>query len=614
MSRRRPARAGAVRHGSMMTASAEGRDRPRRYHHHMGRIAESALGLLAVGPRSAESLGDALRDAGATRARDPGAAVRRALAGDPRVLRLPDGRLAAIAQALRGVVLTARVGDADLAAGELPVQPDLAPLELIGLGPALPIPDDAAPGDVVVVRIEDAGDEPRIVVAAAPPSPARPADEAALAAAAAAAAAGPRPPIVHLATLVAGVAAADPRALRTPGRPLSDALAAGGWDAHLGWVGPPGTAWDDLTGEEVDALEAEVAGLLAHEQVLEAAAVQRRLLAVLGRHVPERVPRARRALARILARAGHGAQALGVLRPGIAANDAEDLYEAAVIARRTGDEVSARRWAATGAAHADAGGRSEVGLCLADLAHDLDAQAAFLRARLLVAGEDDGPPRPADADRVARAVAGVARSYLVEGLVEELAAERGADELAALVGLLGEAGDEGRQACLAMSAILPPGLAAAARDAAGHGARPGSAAVGGLLGARPAAAWATSPIDAPDQQQVVVTVGKEDGRVSPLIVLVDLHDLGGAVKDAFFLPDMCEARMRRELLAPMESMGLPGMPVDLHEAIELVGAALERTAHVGWRIPSLRHQPVLDRIERWLMRPQRGGRHPVSGG
>ncbi|HTI34451.1 MAG TPA: hypothetical protein VL422_12285, partial [Miltoncostaea sp.] len=542
----------------------------------MGRIAESALGLLAAGPRTVESLGDALRDAGATRSRDPGAAVRRALAGDPRILRLPDGRLAAVAQALRGVTLAAPLGDDEIAAGEVPVQPDLAPLDLIGLGPALPLPDGAGAGDVLVVRIDDAGAEPRLDVGLASPAPARPADEAALAAAVAEAVRPPRPPIAHLATLVAGVAAARPDALRAAGRPLSEALGAAGWETHLGWVGPEGTAWDDLTDEEVDALEGEVATLLAGERVLEAAAVQRRLLAVLRRHLPERVPRGRRALARILAQAGHGAQALEALRPGIAANDAEDLYEAAVIARRAGDEVSARRWAATGAAHAEADGRSEVALCLEDLAHDIDAQAAFLRGRLLVAGEEDGPPRPEDADRVARALAGLTRSYLVEALVEELASERGADDLGALVALLGEAGEEGRQACLAMSAILPPSLAAAARDAAGHGTRPSSAAVAGLLGARPAAAWATSPIDAPDQQQVVVTVAKEQGRVSPLVVLVDLHDLGGAVKDAFFLPDMCEPRLRRELLAPMEAMGLPGSAVDLHEAIELVGAALER--------------------------------------
>src|SRR5690349_14617935 len=109
----------------------------------MGRIAESALDLLAAGPRTAESLGDALRDAGVTRSRDPGAAVRRALAGDPRILRLPDGRLACVAQALRGVTLAAPVGDAELAAGEVAVQPDLAPLDLLGLGPALPLPDGA---------------------------------------------------------------------------------------------------------------------------------------------------------------------------------------------------------------------------------------------------------------------------------------------------------------------------------------------------------------------------------------------------------------------------------------------------------------------------------------
>ncbi|HET6691821.1 MAG TPA: hypothetical protein VFG74_13255, partial [Miltoncostaeaceae bacterium] len=162
----------------------------------MGRIAESALGLLAAGPRTAESLGDALRAAGVTRARDPGAAVRRALAGDPRVLRLPDGRLAGIAHALRGVALTVTVGDADVAAGELPVQPDLAPLDLIGLGPALPLPDGVAAGDALVVRIVDAGDEPLLDVAVAPaPAAARPGDEAALAAAAAAAVAPPRPPI-----------------------------------------------------------------------------------------------------------------------------------------------------------------------------------------------------------------------------------------------------------------------------------------------------------------------------------------------------------------------------------------------------------------------------------
>ena len=69
----------------------------------MGRIADSALDLLADGPLGADVIGAALARSGATRARDPGAAVRRALSGDPRVLRIPDGRLASVAQALRGI-------------------------------------------------------------------------------------------------------------------------------------------------------------------------------------------------------------------------------------------------------------------------------------------------------------------------------------------------------------------------------------------------------------------------------------------------------------------------------------------------------------------------------
>ncbi len=114
---------------------------------------------------------------------------------------------------------------------------------------------------------------------------------------------------------------------------------------------------------------------------------------------------------------------------------------------------------------------------------------------------------------------------------------------------------------------------------------------------------------------MVITVAKEAGRVSPLVVLIDLDQLGGGVKDAFFLPDMIEPRLRRELFAPMEEMGLPSSPVDLDEAIALVQVALGRTAAVGWSIPSLQHQPVIERIERWLLRPQHGdpGRRPVAG-
>ena len=94
----------------------------------MGRIADSALDLLAAGPLTADEIGAALARDGVTRSRAPGAAVRRALAGDARVIRTGDGRLASVTQALAGVELTVAVDAEDVAAGEVPIDPDLAPL------------------------------------------------------------------------------------------------------------------------------------------------------------------------------------------------------------------------------------------------------------------------------------------------------------------------------------------------------------------------------------------------------------------------------------------------------------------------------------------------------
>src|SRR5690606_6686381 len=119
---------------------------------------------------------------------------------------------------------------------------------------------------------------------------------------------------------------------------------------HLGWVGPAGTGWASLTEEEVDELELDVAELLAAERPAEAALAQERLVAVLRRHLPERVPPARRRLARILARAGRPDDALAELVGAFPDGDPEDWYEAAVLAVRTGDEVRARRWVEAGLA------------------------------------------------------------------------------------------------------------------------------------------------------------------------------------------------------------------------------------------------------------------------
>lgn len=598
-----------------MPAGAPGRDRARRYPRPMGRIADSVVALLAEGPLTADRLGEALARRGDTRARDAAAAVRRAVRDDPRVLWLADGRLASVAQALTGVELTVTVDAGAMAAGAVDVEPDLAALALLGVEPALRLPAGARAGDTILVRIEDPLAR-RVAVSRVPPPPPRPADEAALAAAVAARLPDPaaplpaRPPITHLATVLAGVAAADPRALRGPGRPLSRALADAGYEVHLGWVGAPGTAWVDLTEEEADALEAEVAELLVAERTAAAAAAQGRLVALLARHLPERAPAARRHLARIMARGGRARDALEVLRPALADGDPENWYEAAVIASRAGDEVSARRWAESGLAHADPA--TDVAACLADIAGDLDAQAAFLRARPALDGVDADIGAD-DAERLARALVEPSRSYLVEALAEELAAAVPRPDLPAVLRALGAAGDAGRDACLAMSVVLPSTPAAAALEAAGRPARPRRAAVAGLLEARPTAAWATSPIDAPDQQQVVITVARESGRVSPLVVLIDIDQLGGAVKDAFFLPDLIDVRLRRELFAPMEQIGIAPLPVDLGEAIALVQVALARTGEIRWTMPSQRHQPVSERIERWLLRPRGTGQRWVPG-
>jgi hypothetical protein len=569
----------------------------------MGRIADSVLDLLAEGPLAAERIGERLARAGVTRARDPVAAVRRALRDDPRVVQLADGRLASVAQALSGIELTTVVSAEDAADGALALDADLAPLELIGVGPSLPLPAGSRPGDLLSVRVEDAAGRRLSIQPVADPAR-RPGDEEALVAAVSARIGGPGgprsplvPAITHVATVVASLAATEPGVLRGPGRPLSQVMASAGLELHLGWVGPAGTPWSHLTEEEVAALEDDAAELLLRERPAEAAAVQERLVDVLRRHLPERVPAARRRLARTLVRAGRPGEALERLRGAFAEGDPEDWYEAAVIACRTGDDTSARRWAEAGMAHAGPEAR-EVSACLADIAGDIDAQAAFLRARRLAV--DEGP------EGLARGMAGIGRSYLVEALAEEVVDGLGPGDLAPFLDDLASAGDAGREACLALGAVLPPSLAALAHEAAGTAARPRRPVIAGLVDARPCAAWTTSPIDAPDQQQLVIAVAKECRRLSPLIVLIDLDALGGAVKDAFFLPDMIEPRLRRELFAPMEAMGLASIPADLHEAIDVVDVALQRTARIGWTIPSLRRQPVVERIGRWLSRP--GGR------
>lgn len=580
----------------------------RRYPPAMGRIADAALRLLSDGPAPLETLARRLHDDGTTRARDPVAALRRALRDDPRVLGLADGRLASADQALAGVELTVVIDDDAAAAGRVDIEPDLAPLALLGLGPSLDLPGGVRSGATLAVRVDGPAAGALSVRAIVPADP-RPRDEAAVLDAVGAALAAWRaddphapPAVVHLGAIVATVAADGVDLLRRPGRPLSRVLADGGFESHLAWVGEPGTDWADVTADEVDALEGEVGRLLVEERPSEAAALQERLLEVLRRHVPGRVPAARRRLARALARAGRPDDALSAL-VGAESDDPEDWYEAAVIAARRGDEVRARRWAESGLARVDPGdeGQAEVARCLEDLAGDLDAQAAFLRARVLLEGVE------ADAEGaswLAGAVSGIPRSYLVEVLLEEVGRLLSPPELRGLVDAAAAAGGPGRDLCAGLGAVLPGAAGRRARAAAGNEWRPSAPALAALLDAHPAVAWSTLWEDAPDQRQLILGVGKEAGRLAPLVVLIDLDDMGGAVKDAFFLPDMVEERIRRELLRPMEEMGLrcPSVPVAV--AVDQVDEGLRRADALGWELPSERHQPVVARIRRQVLLPR----------
>lgn len=569
----------------------------------MSRIAQAALSILAAGPVAVADIGRLLARQGVTRARDPGAAVRRALRDDPRVVSLHDGRLARVDQGLRDVVLTTRVTRAARDRGALDLDGDLAPLALLGVGAAV-LPDRVAAGDLVAVRVEDV-DPPRLTIATVTRGvKARPADEADVLEAIGArlvrteAGLAAAAPIARLAPLFLSVVAADPASYRTPGRPLGEALREAGWELHLGWVGGRGAAWDEVTEDEVRALEADVADLLAGEQASKAADVQHRVVALVRRHLPHEVPHARRRLARVLARAGRHDQALEVLTGAFRFRDPEDHYEAALLAVRAGDLVSSRRWVNEGLALVR-DGDDEVALCLDDLASDLDAQAAFHAARETLATAGDTGP---GAERHARAITAPRRSYLVEALVEEVFANLDFTQAARLIDGLSRAGDAGPDACRACAAVLDGPLAAMAAERAGDdlSARPWISA---LAEARPVAAWTTRREHAPDQQQVLVAVAKEEARIAGLVVLIDHGDMGGAVKDAFFLPDLAEPRLQREVFAPMADMGVPSEPAGLRGAVDVVTEGLVLTDALGWTLPSQSRQPVRARIERWIMRP-----------
>lgn len=551
-----------------------------------------------------EQLAADLRAQGATRARNPVSAVRRALRDDLRVIELEDGRLASLSQALGGVQLTAAVEDEDIAAHGIDVEPDMGLLAALGVGRTLELPVGARVGDLVAVTIDDpvAG---LLHVRALASVSRRMDDEAALvrSARAALSASGPNdgrdaPAFTRISTLVLQVCADNPTAFRSAGRPISQVLDSGGFECHLGWVGPRGTDWSHLTEREADRLEREVGRWLISERPEQAAAAQEQLLTLLRHHLPERVPAARRALARSLARAGRVQDAWRALISG-GSGDPEDWYEAAVIARRAGDDVRARRWVEAGLARIATAEHADVALCLADLGAAMDGEAALTRARLALI---DVEPTPDGRALVADQVATLRRSCLVESLLEGLLESFSDEEADALISGLAAGGERERNACLAFAAVAPHPLAARALELTRPHSTPHSPAVAGLLSARPAAAWSTLAADAPDQRQVIVSIDKEDGRIAPLIVLIDVAELHGAVKEAFFLPDMAPERLRREVIAPMEEFGLRCRPLSVERATEMIMEGLRIAREIGREPASLDGRTTRGRIVRALAR------------
>jgi len=567
----------------------------------MGRIAEAALARLGNAPATLDDLADDLARTGVTRAKDPVAAVRAALRADPRVAVLGDGRLASTAKALEGVVLTAPVSVNEHMRGAIDTDGDLAPFAPVGVTRAL-LPTDVRPGEHVQARLADRQAD-RLDLTRAPSRLERADAEPALIAAvrgrlARLASASPEAHRIRLADALCDVTAIDPAAFRRPGRPLSDALRDAGFEVHLGWVAAVGTRWGALTELEIDALERGVADHLAADRPVEAAELQDRLVSLLRRHLPERVPEARRRLARVLARAGRARDGLSVLTGAFSFGDPEDRYEACLLAIRLGDVVSARRWAEEGLANVDAPDEAEVAACLDDLAGDLDAQATYRAVQEWLPGPLD---RVLAASRLATRLVAPHRSYLVGALVEQTFADLDEANARMLIAEFNRLGVAGRDACMACASVLAgPARDAALRAAAGtrYARRPW---VQGLVAAAPVEAWMTSPASDAAEQHLIIAIAKEEGRWAPLIVVIDRRELGGAVRDAFFLNDLAEPRFRRELLRPIAELGLPLRPVVIDQAVMILAEAMQRAEDSGRSLPALEYQPVVARLRSFVL-------------
>ncbi|MBI2684028.1 MAG: hypothetical protein HYX33_01345 [Actinobacteria bacterium] len=185
------------------------------------------------------------------------------------------------------------------------------------------------------------------------------------------------------------------------------------------------------------------------------------------------------------------------------------------------------------------------------------------------------------------------RSYLIERLADEILTPLGvADAIAFLDRIAATGGPPAAEVAAAFSLVLPPVAETEARHII-TAATVASPAVAGLIEAMPIAAWASGP---GETTRVVIGVGKEAGRLSPLVAEFErLDDTTARLVDAVFLPDMSDARITVEVI-PM--FGAPLAAVPLSVGVRFLEQSLEPPTP-----PVL--APVIARIIRWVFRPLR---------
>jgi hypothetical protein len=168
----------------------------------------------------------------------------------------------------------------------------------------------------------------------------------------------------------------------------------------------------------------------------------------------------------------------------------------AIVHLGAGDEVAARRMSQEGLARATGPHGRRARECLADLASQLDGEAALQR----FASRTPGPTGwLRDPDHLARSVLRLGRAHLVEAVVEEIGLLMPDHDLLQLVRVLADAGSACCDDLLVVASAVLDGPAGLVAARCAEGRAPASTVAQVLARPVAVAAWATAPRDAPDQ-------------------------------------------------------------------------------------------------------------------